>query len=92
MYIRAFFKVKGKIVVFNQPYESYSKTVKYRETGASVASKYGAVAALIRSITPFSMNTPHAGMQTYAEDVVKIPVASITVEDAELMHRMYTIG
>ncbi|KAL5242526.1 hypothetical protein ACI65C_009936 [Semiaphis heraclei] len=85
-------QVNGKIVVYNQPYVSYSETVTYREMGASEASKYGAVATLIRSITPFSLNTPHAGQQSYSDGVKKIPTACITVEDAELLYRMYNRG
>lgn len=50
-------EVKGKIVVYNQPFVSYGETVAYRAFGASEAAKLGAVAALIRSITPFSINS-----------------------------------
>lgn len=46
----------GRIVVFNQPFVSYGETVAYRAYGASEAAKVGAVATLIRSITPFSIN------------------------------------
>lgn len=87
-----FVQVKGKIVVYNQPYVSYAETVVYRTKGASEASKNGAVAALIRSITPFSLNTPHTGQQDYIDGVPKIPVACITVEDAELLDRLYKRG
>ncbi|XP_017879452.1 carboxypeptidase Q-like [Ceratina calcarata] len=85
-------EVPGKIVVYNEKYESYGKTVEYRTRGATVASKYGAVAALVRSVTPYSLYTPHTGMQDYGENVTKIPVASITVEDAELLKRMSRRG
>lgn len=57
-------EVAGKIVVYNYQFVSYGVSVEYRELGASRASKYGAVAALIRSVTPFSINSPHAGMQS----------------------------
>lgn len=46
----------GRIVVFNQPFVRYGETVAYRAYGASEAAKVGAVATLIRSITPFSIN------------------------------------
>lgn len=46
----------GRIVVFNQPFVSYGETVAYRAYGASEAAKVGAVATLIRSVTPFSIN------------------------------------
>lgn len=85
-------KVQGKIVVFVPKWESYGKTVAYREYSASVAAKKGAIAALVRSITPFSMNTPHTGMQSYQDGVKRIPVACITVEDAEMILRMYRRG
>ena len=44
------FKVKGKIVVFAQKWAGYGATVAYRGKGASVASKRGAIATLIRYI------------------------------------------
>ncbi|XP_017789701.1 PREDICTED: carboxypeptidase Q-like [Habropoda laboriosa] len=81
-------EVPGKIVVFNEKFISYGETVKYRGNGATEASKYGAVAALIRSVTPYSLYTPHTGMQRYGVNVTKIPVACITAEDASLLRRM----
>lgn len=76
--------VKGKIVLFVPKWEGYGKTVVYRSEAASVAARKGAVGALIRSIAPFSINSPHTGHQNYASDVKKIPVAALTVEDAEV--------
>ncbi|XP_034031089.1 carboxypeptidase Q-like [Thalassophryne amazonica] len=82
----------GRIVVFNQPFVSYGATVAYRSYGASAAAKHGAVATLIRSVTPFSINSPHTGWQNYQDGVKRIPTACITVEDAELMWRMAKRG
>lgn len=85
-------EAKGKIVVYNQPFVSYGETVAYRAFGASEAAKLGAVAALIRSVTPFSINSPHTGLQDYQDGVKKIPAACITIEDAELMWRTANRG
>lgn len=57
-------EAKGKIVVFNFKFESYGKQAVYRGKGASRAAKHGAVAALIRSLTPLSINSPHTGGQS----------------------------
>lgn len=48
-------KVKGKIVVYNHPWVDYDTNVDYRVNGASRAAKYGAVAVLVRSVTPQSI-------------------------------------
>uniref|UniRef100_A0A131Z1M1 Carboxypeptidase Q n=1 Tax=Rhipicephalus appendiculatus TaxID=34631 RepID=A0A131Z1M1_RHIAP len=85
-------KAKGKIVVFNQAFVSYDKTVKYREHGATEAAKAGAVAALVRSVTPFSINSPHTGVMEYGKNTPRIPTASITLEDAELLARWQDRG
>lgn len=85
--------VRGKIVLFVPRWEGYGKTVIYRSRAASVASKKGAVAALVRSITPYSIGSLHTGMQRYQSDVTnKIPVAAVTVEDAYMLLRMYRRG
>ncbi|XP_060527229.1 carboxypeptidase Q-like [Cylas formicarius] len=84
--------VKGKIVVFNEEYSTYGNTVRYRSQGASQASKLGAVAALVRSVTPYSMSTLHTGAQAYEDGVTKIPVASITKEDARMFQRLQDRG
>ena len=85
-------KVKGKIVLFDAPFTQYGATVQYRYRGASAAAKLGAVAALVRSVGPFSMYSPHTGMMAYDSTVARIPVAAITVEDAMLLHRMQNRG
>ena len=85
-------KVRGKIVVYNAPYVNYGATVQYRLQGASRAARYGAVAALVRSITPVSMQTPHTGAMNYDPNQPKIPVAAVTIEVAEFLQRMNDRG
>ena len=78
----------GKIVLFNVPFTTYGETVRYRVNGAVEAARHGAVAALVRSVTPYSMQTPHTGTMRYAEDQPRIPSAALTIEGAELLQRM----
>lgn len=60
----------------------------YRTQGAEHAAKYGAAAALVRSIASKSIYSVHAGVQ-YSK---AIPIAAITIEDAEMMQRMQDRG
>jgi len=85
-------QVRGKIVVYNAPYANYGATVAYRWGGASHAARYGAVAALVRSITPVSLQTPHTGAMGYDPDQPKIPTAAVTIEVAEFLQRMNDRG
>ena len=84
--------VEGKIVLFNVPYEGYGRTVTFRTTGASRAARLGAVAMLVRSITPVSLQSPHTGALEYAPGIPKIPAAAVTIEDAMLMQRLVDAG
>lgn len=85
-------QAEGKIVVYNTPFTSYGETVRYRYRGAIEAAKVGAVASLIRSVAPYSMQTPHTGDSANEEGVKKIPQAAITLEHAALLHRLQKQG
>ncbi len=85
-------KVRGKIVVYNVPFTNYGATVQYRGSGASRAAQYGAVAALVRSITPVSLQSPHTGALNYDQRQPKIPSAAISIEAAEMLQRMHDRG
>ncbi|XP_024532914.1 carboxypeptidase Q isoform X2 [Selaginella moellendorffii] len=81
--------VQGKIVVYNVNFDQgYSNTVKYRTLGATRAEKYGAVAALVHSMTPYGLQTPHTG----ATRTTGIPSAAISVEDSRMLARMQARG
>jgi carboxypeptidase Q len=85
-------EAKGKIVLFNVPFTVYGQTVAYRSGGAVAAARVGAVASLVRSITPYSMRTPHTGGMAYNDSVPKIPHAAVTPEDADMIARMIERG
>jgi hypothetical protein len=90
--------VEGKIVLFNKPtdknmteqgygMEAYGQTVACRLSGPSEAARFGAVAALIRSVGGGAYRLPHTGSIHYSSDMPEIPAAAITVEDADLIAR-----
>lgn len=96
-------KVRGKIVFYNKAmdmmlvesgraFEAYSQAVVFRGGGASRAAEYGAVASVIRSVASASLRTPHTGSLHYDEQQPKIPAAALSIEDAELVHRLLARG
>jgi carboxypeptidase Q len=84
--------VEGKIVLYDAPFVSYGETVKYRTNGASRAARLGAVAALVRSVTPRSLRDPHTGAMQYSAADPKIPTAAVSVEDAIWIHHLTQSG
>ena len=92
-------EAKGKIVLFDHPFpldvapmDGYDQAVTYRGGAPAAAAKVGAVAALIRSVSSFSIQNPHTGSTRYDSTVVKVPAAALSVEDAEMLHRMQRRG
>ena len=65
-----YFQAKGKIVVFNERWVDYRTSVLYRDFGAAQVAKVGGVASLIRSVTPFSIYSPHTGWQMYEQGIL----------------------
>lgn len=80
--------VKGKIVLYNRAFTNYGETVQYRLHGATRAAKHGAVASLIRSVTPFYDANPHTGVSYYNDTIVKIPHAAISLEAVDIIQRL----
>jgi carboxypeptidase Q len=86
-------KIKGKIVFFNRPFDTkainsfsaYGGAVNQRTSGPSEASKYGAVAVIVRSMTHALDNFPHTGVTRYADNVNKIPAVAVSTLDADLL-------
>lgn len=88
--------VAGKIVLFTAKFDqrladnglagaAYGQAVIYRGAGAGAAARLGAVAAIVRSVGGAEYRLPHTGALRYANDVPKIPGASIASEDADLI-------
>jgi len=84
-------KVKGKIVFYNHvfdqtkinTFEAYGEAVRYRWYGASEASRYGAVASIVRSMSSSLDDYPHTGAQGYNDSLQKIPTCAISTMGAE---------
>ena len=92
-------EAKGKIVVFDHPFPpdkpglaGYREANVYRGGSPAAAAKVGAVAVMIRSIESFSIQSPHTGSTRYDTTVTKIPAAALSIEDAEMLHRMQDHG
>jgi len=85
-------QVKGRIVLYDVPFSTYGETVQYRVRGASAAARHGAVAALVRSVGPHSLATPHTGTLGYADDAPQIPAAAVDIETATQLRRLQEAG
>ncbi|MEZ0610254.1 M28 family peptidase [Fibrella sp. WM1] len=83
--------IKGKIVFFNRPmdptkintFEAYGGAVDQRGSGATFAAKFGAVGAIVRSMTNALDDFPHTGSLRYGPGVPLIPAAAISTNGAE---------
>lgn len=95
-------KLKGKIVFYNRPmdnaqieaFNAYSGAVDQRYSGAKAASKFGAVATIVRSMNLRLDDYPHTGVQSYG-DIPKsqyIPAAAISTNGAELLSKSLKIN
>ena len=85
-------EAKGRIVLFNAPFSDYVSTVVYRNDGPARAARAGAVAALVRSVGPEGLRTPHTGATRTTAGLPRIPAAAVTVEDARRFRRMTERG
>ena len=72
-------RVKGRIVLYDPPWDGYGNTVQYRSQGADRAAELGAVAVLVASVTDGSLNTPHTGALRYSGET-RLPAAAVTRE------------
>lgn len=90
--------VAGKIVFFNRPMDptlfstmqAYGKAGDQRNQGPGVAAKFGAVAALSRSLTTAHDDVPHAGNSTFPPGVPPIPAAALSLVAADRLSAALT--
>jgi Zn-dependent M28 family amino/carboxypeptidase len=88
----------GKIVLVNQPMTRTQGTDGYitavaARSAAPQASRRGAVAYLVRSISTSTARAPHAGaMQPWKAGAHPIPAAALGVPDADLIAHMARRG
>ena len=83
--------VKGKIVFYNFPmnptnvetFRSYGEAGQFRGRGPSMASKFGAVGVMIRSLASNIDDFPHTGATTYNDSFPKIPAIAVSTRHAE---------
>ena len=84
-------QLKGKIVFYNYKFipthvttfTSYGDAVRYRSQGPSRASKYGAAAVIVRSMSHSTDNNPHTGSTRYDSTFPIIPAVAIGLKDAD---------
>ncbi len=85
--------IKGKIVFFNFPmnptyirtFRAYGESGVSRTRGPSLAGKYGAVGAMVRSLSSNLTDYPHTGTTVYNDSFPKIPAVAISTNDAEYL-------
>ncbi|MFO7873051.1 MAG: M20/M25/M40 family metallo-hydrolase [Bacteroidales bacterium] len=87
--------IEGNIVFFNRPFDhshfntfdGYSATVGQRFHGPAMAAEYGAVAAVVRSVTPADHDYAHTGVTRFVEDGENIPALAVSPAGADLLSR-----
>jgi carboxypeptidase Q len=85
--------VKGKIVFYNFPmnptnvetFRSYGEAGQFRGRGPSMASKFGAIAVMVRSLASNIDDYPHTGATNYNDSFPKIPAIAVSTRHAELV-------
>jgi carboxypeptidase Q len=88
--------IKGKIVFFNGPFDQrfietgagYGSAGVQRFAGPSAAAKYGAVGAIVRSVSSAIDDYPHTGTTVYVDGVKQIPAAAISTLAANKLSNM----
>ena len=85
--------LKGKIVYYNVAFnptnirtgKSYGETVKYRWAGAVEASKFGAAAVIVRSMSTVKDDVPHTGVMQLDTNGRQIPACAVSLIDGDAL-------
>lgn len=85
--------IQGKIVFFNfkmnptyiETFAAYAESGVSRVRGPSMAAKYGAIGAIVRSLAINLNDYPHTGVTVYNDSLPKIPAVAISTNDAEFL-------
>jgi carboxypeptidase Q len=93
-------RIAGKIVFFNRPMdpaivrasEAYRLAVDQRSRGPATAARYGAVAAVVRSMTHALDDHPHTGGTSYPAGAPRIPGAALSTVAAEKLSAALRTG
>lgn len=88
-------RARGKIIFLNHTMGQkggYGDFVCLRTHGPAEAGRVGASAVLLRSLATASLRSPHTGATNYEATGPKVPGAAVSVEDAELIHRLLQRG
>lgn len=88
--------VHGRIIFFNRPmdpriinpFTAYLEAVDQRNTGAVVAARKGAIAAIVRSLTLSQDDLPHTGAVTYDSTVTMIPAVAVSTNGADWLSKV----
>ncbi|NOT37462.1 MAG: M28 family peptidase [Saprospiraceae bacterium] len=89
-------EIKGKIVFCNRKwnnrnlrtFHSYGEAVDQRVFGPNEASKYGAVACIVRSMTGRMDDNPHTGVTIFNDGIAKIPALAVSTNDADYLSQL----
>jgi carboxypeptidase Q len=89
-------KINGKIVYYNVTFNpknirtgtSYGETVKYRWSGAYEASKLGALAVIVRSMSSVKDDAPHTGVMKLDTNGRQIPACAVSLVDGDALSAM----
>ena len=88
-------KLKGNIIFLNikmnpvyiNTFQAYGESARSRSRGPSLAAKYGAVGALVRTLSVNINNVPNTGVTIYHDSFPKIPAVAISTLDAEILSK-----